>query len=940
MGTWTQAGAKAARVRRESGGSGKVVDEPIVITSKTGQKRVQKSLGGGKFIDKGLTQKGVTTTIDTKAGTRETKLPTPPQPTQQEKTQQPTQLTQAQQRALAAGLGPLSAEAAEQVQYSQIPRWTEAELRGVETFLKEEGIRQEKLKTQAKIRDIAVEKGLGTLAPVYNLIKKTKEKATPFIDKNVKPIIKTITKPYWRFYEEVAKPNLEKADVALSKYTLPFYERSKKVGEEIAQIKQEKTSEKSWFEKVTGKKSGLESGYVISPESETGLKIAPAQEYGRGIVMGMEKELFEKPASTLLTVGVGVATGAVGAKLATFAPKFVKGVGIAGQTVYAGSVALGAVQAKDSSEYIGKQLIKFLAFGAGTSIGAKLVTPTPTLKAKGTVTGEGFSGKTVTQVKFKVGKTPGKQTIVTTRKGYGESLTRFGKKIYISKFTPKTTTTKIYQFTKSGKTKLVGFKKEPTQELFQIARSQVLSKTPMRQLSQSMGKQGTIARFGGKTKLEQISLVGKNVGRFKVKGKGQLSVRTEQAVEAMATPSFKLATVKYGAGYAVKKGVIPNPKFKFKGTTTGKGIATAEKSIPTKFVLDKVDPLKPVRYVERVGTDLKLGKFVPFKIVQKVMTATGIRGQFKFQIKPKTLITQPSFGKKGQLSLTQVKRPTTEFYKAGVRQVSFPDTVVSVKASPFTSIMKPDTIGAFALGFTQVPGERFKEEQNIDVSPRFDFNQIYRPINKEQPMQEFKPIQETLPEQKVTPEQSIDLRSDVMQRPIQEQVPFLEQFPQQVVKQEITPIKTKVAFKPVTPFSFGFVNFFGLDLELAKKKKKKMGAFFTLVKSGGKWRRVGGALTKKSATALGISITKRTPAASFKIMKGTGFGKEKDFGINVAREMAKYRSPIKKGEPLKGTGVFIEKNKFRIDTGGEYRGISLLGQRTSRKRGGYFGTAS
>jgi len=107
--------------------------------------------------------------------------------------------------------------------------------------------------------------------------------------------------------------------------------------------------------------------------------------------------------------------------------------------------------------------------------------------------------------------------------------------------------------------------------------------------------------------------------------------------------------------------------------------------------------------------------------------------------------------------------------------------------------------------------------------------------------------------------------------------------------------------------------------------KKAQGAYQVLIRSGGKWTGVGMPLPKRMATKLGIQVTARTPARSFKLLQ---VGSTAMPDIPFAPSLKQYRKPMTKSRL--GSGVLIEKSAFAINTPGEYQGITLKGLEAKR----------
>lgn len=131
----------------------------------------------------------------------------------------------------------------------------------------------------------------------------------------------------------------------------------------------------------------------------------------------------------------------------------------------------------------------------------------------------------------------------------------------------------------------------------------------------------------------------------------------------------------------------------------------------------------------------------------------------------------------------------------------------------------------------------------------------------------------------------------------------------------VPPIKTPppVWFPQIKPFK-----------SLPKLKTPKMSGFRLEVKRQGKWRPTfrGAVFTEKSAKGLAQQLVGGTSLASFRISKAYGVPKMVS-GLPTFKA-SQFRMPVRKGKKI-ASGVYVEKTKFRIDTPGELKGITLKG---------------
>jgi len=107
------------------------------------------------------------------------------------------------------------------------------------------------------------------------------------------------------------------------------------------------------------------------------------------------------------------------------------------------------------------------------------------------------------------------------------------------------------------------------------------------------------------------------------------------------------------------------------------------------------------------------------------------------------------------------------------------------------------------------------------------------------------------------------------------------------------------------------------------------------VRKGGKWiKATAVSMPEAVAKSYGARLTELTPRASFKLTpSGKVVSKRK---LYWPFPTSRFRAPIKKGKTLMGTGIYIEKSKFRIDMPKEVMGITRKGiWAAKQKRGGW-----
>ncbi len=144
-------------------------------------------------------------------------------------------------------------------------------------------------------------------------------------------------------------------------------------------------------------------------------------------------------------------------------------------------------------------------------------------------------------------------------------------------------------------------------------------------------------------------------------------------------------------------------------------------------------------------------------------------------------------------------------------------------------------------------------------------------------------------------------------------------------------IEEVIKIKPPTRLRPPLILLPGIKRRKKKKRVEERG-FDTFVKIRGRFQKVNPKpLHKGTALALGRNIVDRASPATFKIVKG----KSPPTGKKLrAPQLRKFRKPIKKGVSQAGSPLFIEKNKFRIDTPGEKAQITKKGLETLKR--GFF----
>ena len=111
---------------------------------------------------------------------------------------------------------------------------------------------------------------------------------------------------------------------------------------------------------------------------------------------------------------------------------------------------------------------------------------------------------------------------------------------------------------------------------------------------------------------------------------------------------------------------------------------------------------------------------------------------------------------------------------------------------------------------------------------------------------------------------------------------------------------------------------------------KKQTGYNAFIKRKGKFQKVTRKpLSKRGALGLGAFLTDKTASASFKVEKTNKRVKKR---TNPTINWFKFRKPVKKGKPQTKSNNWIEKRKYRIDSKGEGKEITLKGLTALKKK--------
>jgi len=201
-----------------------------------------------------------------------------------------------------------------------------------------------------------------------------------------------------------------------------------------------------------------------------------------------------------------------------------------------------------------------------------------------------------------------------------------------------------------------------------------------------------------------------------------------------------------------------------------------------------------------------------------------------------------------------------------------------------------------------------------------------------------------------------NLRTDVfeIQETEQKSIPLFGQrqkvstFQKTKTKQTLFPIVPKFAFPTfsisgLTPPPFFPPLFFKKPFKPFKKRekidflskpKKKAKGFNTFVKVKKKFvKQNKRPLHKGAATNLGLFLADRSSVASVKVLPAKSAATGKPQTVNKSL-LKKFRKPVRNGKVLKKSPILVERRKFRIDSPGEKKQITLKGLKTLRLKFG------
>lgn len=224
----------------------------------------------------------------------------------------------------------------------------------------------------------------------------------------------------------------------------------------------------------------------------------------------------------------------------------------------------------------------------------------------------------------------------------------------------------------------------------------------------------------------------------------------------------------------------------------------------------------------------------------------------------------------------------------------------------------------------ELQGEKFKPAQMAGLQIRTDL----LPREKISEAASMKTIQaeRIIPREIITPKQSIKSIQGSLER----------MFTPQTAKTSLkTPVPSFTPFPSPPPpkMFFGIpIVFGGLNVETGKERTEGYNVY---AKHKGKFIKLNKkVLPRLQALGLGGRVVDETTSAQFKIKKSK---KKVKPSMKLFSEWSllsqKFRPRIKRKKYVKEPNTFIEKNLFRIDSKGEFEGITVKGWKARKKKG-------
>lgn len=356
---------------------------------------------------------------------------------------------------------------------------------------------------------------------------------------------------------------------------------------------------------------------------------------------------------------------------------------------------------------------------------------------------------------------------------------------------------------------------------------------------------------------------------------------------------FKPSTLEMIVAEPLKKSTIANIEKMVQATTQA-----SEKSVQKMLFAQDTKTQKMVAFMEE---SQRAFFALPEKVSgqAKKMLLTQPRERY-FAVVPLTKKTMPAYSAK-----------TISFGKFGLPTME--KEAMLIRPAEKISVTPKSVIGEkIVLGERMRPIERIREKSIEQLAERL------------QPIETFKAIERMAEAERLRIDEKITVypRTGIGQKlRIGERIKVGERFKKGERFKFADFVFTPVSPPPPLP---------PMLLPLAGKTvssrlTKKLGAGFDVfAKVRGKMQKLNKlSLLKESALGIGASYAEQYPAATFQLVPTAEAG-FKLLGAPKFRP-ERFRMPIKKGMPQFGTGKFIEKNKYRINMPGEYKGITEKG---------------
>jgi hypothetical protein len=240
------------------------------------------------------------------------------------------------------------------------------------------------------------------------------------------------------------------------------------------------------------------------------------------------------------------------------------------------------------------------------------------------------------------------------------------------------------------------------------------------------------------------------------------------------------------------------------------------------------------------------------------------------------------------------------------------------------SIQKPKEetrVKQIMIKAREIEKEKFKDIQKIAPSERI---KGYEEVLQEQ-LQIQKKLTKQLSKQSIKSRQRIRERTKQIQKALQipSQIQLQKQTTGQITRQVPKVPAPRIPLIPRTKIS-GSISYPKISKQAMKSQSK---AYQLLIKRFGKYKPIK-ITTRGRALKLGEEITRKTLAASFKVVPTKKLITQKDIDYSVGKEFRQFK--IKKGKRIPLLDEFIQKKGTRLGTKSEVS--EIMGFRKRRKK--------